>query len=253
MPADTTSAANSVPSPAYKRLRMRAAPDGPAPAGRRFTLWTRRSSILAHLWTAALVILLALFAAILTPLPEFFGWQVLAVQGGSMEPTIPLGSVIAVRPVQAAQLQVGDVITFADRNRPDLRVTHRIVGIETRNGERLAITKGDANNTTDSWNVPVDRAIGRVDLWLPYLGYVMVVLGLPVAKLATLGIVVLSMVVPAAWRVARGRPAPLQPDAESFDDLASEIDALLGDSKGASPAQPGLPGAEAPTQRKAGG
>ncbi|HEU5316078.1 MAG TPA: signal peptidase I, partial [Chloroflexota bacterium] len=128
---------------------------------------------------AVLSAILVMLVILLTPLPELFGWQLYAVETGSMEPAISVGSVVAVRPVPAEALRVGDVITFSDRTQPDVRVTHRIVALEQSGGQQTAVTKGDANNTTDSWSVPLGDNVARVELHVPYAGYVMYWLGSP--------------------------------------------------------------------------
>src|SRR5688500_13738077 len=74
----------------------------------------------------ALLVLAIAFGSILVPL--LLGWQSLVVYSGSMEPTIPVGSIVVLQPVAPAQLQVGDVVTFARTAEPGVQVTHRIVG-----------------------------------------------------------------------------------------------------------------------------
>ena len=188
--------------------------------------------------TAFLGAVLVVLAALLTPLPELFGWQLFAVQSGSMAPAIPVGSIIVVRPVPAGTLKVGDVITFADRNRPEVRVTHRIVSLETREGQQVAITKGDANNTTDSWNVPVQSAIGRVMFHVPYAGYFVYWLSSPPVRLMALLTVVLMLVAPAAFRRRAARPTERE-GPRSHDELEDEIDALLEGIPGGADEAPG--------------
>ena len=193
---------------------------------------------LRHIGTVLLSLALVVLAVLLTPLPELFGWQLFAVQSGSMEPAIPVGSIIAVQPVPAATLKVGDVITFADRNRPELRVTHRIVSLETREGQQVAITKGDANNTTDSWNVPLQSAIGRVALHVPLAGYFVYWLSSPPVRLAALTIVVVMLVAPAVMRRRARSASPETGARRSYDEIESEIEALLGELEEVSPPHP---------------
>src|SRR6266498_1989012 len=64
--------------------------------------------------------------------------KALVVRSGSMEPTLPVGSLIVAK--KQSHYQVGDVITFKQGNS---FVTHRINNIE--NGAFQ--TKGDANKT----------------------------------------------------------------------------------------------------------
>jgi signal peptidase I len=227
-----------------------------------------KSSIYRHIPTGLLAVMLFGLAVLLTPVSQLVGWEIFAVLSGSMEPTIKVGGIVAVHPVPADQLKVGDVITFVDQNRPDTFVTHRIVELSVTDGQATAKTKGDANNTADAWSVPANKAVGRVDLSLPYLGFLMIWLSSPLAKVAILGIAVLGLAVPSVGRrsslataassaapmtepkpaapLAEPKPAapvtalappvialvPLAPAARepSFQELEREIQQMLGDS-----------------------
>jgi signal peptidase len=211
----------------FTRMRV----EGQPGAARRLLGGVGRLVVSRYLLTPLLALVLLCLAVLVTPLPEYFGWQLLPVLSGSMEPAIPVGSIVAVHPVPARALHVGDVITFADRGNPDVLVTHRVVSLEERAGQQVAVTKGDANNTTDSWNVPIDQTVGRVNFSLPYVGYLVVWLGSSTVKLLALGGVLLLLLVPPVWNRLRGAsspPAPPAPAEPTFDDLAREIDALLG-------------------------
>src|SRR5690606_641895 len=54
----------------------------------------------------------ALGAAVLAP--RLFGISYILVAGGSMEPTIPYGTVAITREVDAARVNVGDIIVYTD-------------------------------------------------------------------------------------------------------------------------------------------
>ena len=214
-----------------------------------------RAGIYRHIPTGLLSVLLFGLALLLTPLAQVVGWEIFAVLSGSMEPTIKVGGIVAVHPVPADQLKIGDVITFVDQNRPDTFVTHRIVELSVTDGQVQAKTKGDANDTADAWNVPASKAVGRVDLALPYLGFLMVWLSSPLAKVAILGIAVLGLAVPSVQRRPGGAsqavdssivsgyaaepvaapaamvgqaPAP-SATKPTFDELEREIQRMLGD------------------------
>ena len=186
-------------------------------------------------------------ALLLTPVLQVFGGtQLLAVMSGSMEPTIHVGGIVAVRPVPVSALQVGDVITFANQSNPDVLVTHRIVGLEARDNQTLVTTKGDANDSVDAVAVPVSRAVGRVDLTLPWLGYLMVWLASPLAKVGILLISVIGLALPSTKRnpapadlsapepVTSPARRPVEPTpifatapAQSYAALEREIESLL--------------------------
>jgi signal peptidase I len=156
----------------------------------------RRAKRLADLAVrSVLVVVILAVAAVGTPL--LFGWQFYAVDGGSMEPAIALGSVVAVQPVSLSQLRVGDIITFADRSEPDTRVTHRVVGVDSRGGRQVVRTRGDANELEDAVPVEGDQFVGRVASYLPYVGSVADSLSGPYTLFAlacSLGVLLVSQV-----------------------------------------------------------
>jgi signal peptidase len=82
------------------------------------------------------------------------------IASGSMEPEIPVGSLILVKRVSSEIIAVGDVVTFlATRN--DTVVTHRVREVRVEESGYVFITRGDANNTDDP-PLTEDRVIGRV-------------------------------------------------------------------------------------------
>jgi signal peptidase I len=125
------------------------------------------------------LILLAVIALCLPmTLPRLMGYEVYHVVSGSMEPEIPVGSVIYVEPVDAAQIEAGEIIAFQSG---DSVITHRVVKNQVVEGS--FVTKGDANDQEDVNSVPYAYLIGRVAYHLPVLGELMGVLSSTVGKL----------------------------------------------------------------------
>jgi len=115
--------------------------------------------------------------------------RLFSVQSGSMEPAIPLGSVVMVR--SADEYRVGDVVTVRAERDPKETVTHRVVSVEREDpGTVRYELKGDANEEADPELVGEGRVIGRVVGSLPYLGY-------PIAFAKTQAGFVTLIVVPA--------------------------------------------------------
>jgi signal peptidase len=114
------------------------------------------------------VVLVAL-AMIVVPLA--LGATPFTVLTGSMEPTMPAGTLVVTRPVDPADIELGDVVTYQLRSGQPEVVTHRVVGLGFgTDGARQLILRGDANNVEDD---PV-RAVqvrGVVVYRIPYLGY----------------------------------------------------------------------------------
>jgi signal peptidase I len=108
---------------------------------------------------------------ILTKLNTPIQYRIYSIQSGSMEPVLPLGSVIAVLPRD--NYQVNDIVTFAKNDDPKNTVTHRIVDI-SRDEDLDSTsyrTKGDANEDPDRELLRSERVVGKVLFHLPYLGY----------------------------------------------------------------------------------
>ncbi len=93
----------------------------------------------------------------------------------SMVPTINVEDAIIVKRVDAKELKKGDIITFTstDSRYSGLTITHRIVGIEkSQNDKLLFTTKGDANNVEDGARVKPENIYGKVILRIPMIGYI---------------------------------------------------------------------------------
>lgn len=92
------------------------------------------------------------------------------ILSGSMEPSIPTGSVIFVQ--QKNSYAIGDVITFTQKG-DKTAVTHRIADVKPveRYFDETYSTKGDANKSADSGSVSQSNVQGKVLLTIPKLGY----------------------------------------------------------------------------------
>ncbi len=115
---------------------------------------------------------LILVAAILTVLPvtvpRLLGYEIYNVLSGSMEPEIPVGSVVYVKSADPAEIREDDIIAFNERGSV---VTHRVKQNRVVEGE--FVTKGDANEAEDLWTVDYDDLIGKVSFHAPVLGSLM--------------------------------------------------------------------------------
>jgi signal peptidase len=149
----------------------------------------------------ALVTAVLGLVAILAPL--LMGWQVYVVEGASMEPSIPMGSIITVRPAVHGELQTGDVITFVDLAHRQARITHRVTEVAALDDRPTIRTRGDANLVEDVWQVPSDQPLGKVVYFVPVVGYLVFYLGTTQAKVALLAAIALLLI----YQMATGRTA----------------------------------------------
>lgn len=125
----------------------------------------------------ALVSVLLIFAVLLCLWVTFqvigkgyvnlFGYSMFRVVTGSMEPTIPVGSLLICQQIDMETIQVGDIICFRAQESAIFgqMVTHRVTGIFSGvDGSLLFETRGDANLTADVFMVSQKNFVGKV-IW----------------------------------------------------------------------------------------
>lgn len=120
---------------------------------------------ICNVLTAILLVILLALAAVLAG-PYLFGCRTFSVLTGSMEPEMPVGSLLIVN-IKASPEDIApkDVITFSLGG--ETLATHRVM--EKNDAEGHFITKGDANNADDG-PVEYNRLVGKVLLCIPKLG-----------------------------------------------------------------------------------
>jgi len=148
--------------------------------------------------------------ALAVALPYAFGYKSFTVMSGSMEPAISTGDMVVEETIAPRDARVSDVVTFKDPEHEGRLVTHRLKRVRFEGGVARMVTKGDANNTVERWNVPADGSIGRVEYAVPKVGYIvhhagsrngrLLLLVLPALLLALLELV-------RIWRPERGPDA----------------------------------------------
>lgn len=105
--------------------------------------------------------------------PKIGGYCPLIVLTGSMEPEISSGDMIIVKQIDSADVKEKDVIAFFDPDGNGQSIlTHRVVGITEKDGQRAFITKGDANNGEDRLPAEADSLVGIYMFRIPGLGNV---------------------------------------------------------------------------------
>jgi signal peptidase len=128
--------------------------------------WT--GQVLAWFVIAGVLVLLTL--GVLAP--RLGGATPYTILTGSMQPAMPPGTLVVVKPVEPEHIAIGTVITYQLESGKPTVVTHRVVrvGIDGT-GQRIFSTQGDANNAPDA--IPVLPAQVRGEEWysVPYLGH----------------------------------------------------------------------------------
>ncbi len=127
---------------------------------------------------AGTLILLSVIASCLpVTVPRLMGYEIYNVVSGSMEPEIPIGSILYVEKIPPEEIREDDVIAFWSN---DSVIAHRVV--KNKIVEGTFTTKGDANAEEDMNDVEYGALIGRVSSHYPMLGQMMVVYTSTVGK-----------------------------------------------------------------------
>ena len=137
-----------------------------------------------------------LFGLILGKLVPLTGRQTIIIGGGSMQPAIGLGAAVVIGPVRPADLATGDVVSL--QTGPDRATfTHRIVAVVDRPDGVWIRTQGDANAEPDPTLVPATAILGRVEWSIPWAGFLLALLSLPVGVVFVLGLAATLLAI--AW------------------------------------------------------
>ena len=109
--------------------------------------------------------------------PKYNAYVVLT---GSMLPHIKVEDVVVTKKIEPAELQEGDIITFAssDDRYYGTIITHRILKkyYDSTTGKYTFQSKGDNNNVADNALVEEQNIYGKVIMKIPKLGYLQVFL-----------------------------------------------------------------------------
>ena len=114
------------------------------------------ATVCSLLGTILLIVLI--LGCIPLTVPKAFGYNIYTVISGSMEPAIPVGSLVYVKYQEPETIQKKDVIAFYGAKDASSIVTHRVV------------TNGDANQTKDMNPVNYNNYMGKVVLSIPVIG-----------------------------------------------------------------------------------
>jgi signal peptidase len=131
--------------------------------------------IFVYLLAACIIIAAILFAVSKSPQKSLFGYRYYTVLTPSMEPEFSPGDIVIVKLTSADSINVGDIITFNPSSDSEAYLTHRVTEkLEDYEGSGVTCfrTKGDANDTEDSFLIDSGRVIGTVSTHIPKIGYV---------------------------------------------------------------------------------
>ena len=146
---------------------------------------------ICNILSTIMVLLLAAVAAVIL-VPVLMGYKEMAVLSGSMEPTIPVGSIVYVKPLDdASLLEPGDICTYVLADGKTM-VTHRVISVDPES--QTLVTQGDANSSPDG-AISFDQVYGKTQFHLPYLGYITINAKTPKGIMAICGVLVVVVLV----------------------------------------------------------
>lgn len=125
--------------------------------------YTKKTLIIYSIITVALFVIVTLTSG-------YFRYYALTIGSGSMSPKIDKGDVVIVKRLKDSEIydiKVGDVLVY---NYDDRIIVHRVTKIIEVDGGLNFKTKGDNNDTVDSWQVKQDDVIGVVKFKIKYIG-----------------------------------------------------------------------------------
>ena len=134
-------------------------------------------------------------AAIVTVVPWIAGATPMTVLTQSMEPGLPPGTLVVIKPTPIKDIHLGSVITYQiESGKPEV-ITHRVIQIAANTVEGTTfITKGDNNGAADPNPITEGQVKGTLWYSVPYIGWVNNLIGgtdrswiFPVAGVLLLG------------------------------------------------------------------
>ncbi len=135
----------------------------------------------------SLVIIGVILVLIPLSLPRLFGFETYNIVSGSMEPEIPVGSLVLVKYKEPKEIEENEIITFYSNGTV---VTHRVTNNNYFEGK--ITTKGDANQGEDISDTSYNEIIGIVVQHYPYLGALGEYLSTSSGKLLAIELIVCS-------------------------------------------------------------
>jgi len=167
---------------------------------------------------SVLIVVALLAPAIIYAVPFVVsGYSSSIIMSGSMDPAVPVGSVVVVNRVNPDRVKVGDIIVF---QKSDTKTIHRVVEKIVENDSYCFKTKGDANEDPDPGLVQPEQVQGSLLLNIPYYGYLLYFAGAPIGFL-------FMVIVPAALLIGNEVKKIVQLKKEEKSEQKNPSDSVV--------------------------
>jgi len=196
--------------------------------------------------SAGLFAVVLLVGMLVIVVPKLANALPLTVLTSSMEPGLPPGTLIVVKPIDTSDIAMGDVITYQIKSGEPGVITHRITGItNSSDGSRTFTLTGDNNDIADELQVLPVQVVGKLWYSVPWIGNVASFVNgggktwvVPVAASGLLlyaGFMIMSSVLTGIRNRRRRHTGDDARDAEVDAGRAAEIDSAEDTAKDLSP------------------
>ena len=139
------------------------------------------------------------------------------IMSSSMEPTIPIGSIVVVKRVNPDDVKVSNIIVF---QRSDAKTLHRVIDKIVENDSYYFKTKGDANEDPDPWIVQPEQVRGALLLTIPYYGYLIYFAGTPIGFVLMVIIPAILLIVNEIRKIIQLKKGGKKIEQENLGDSA---------------------------------
>ena len=185
--------------------------------------------------------IIALISVVFSPkdeIPSVFGYSILHVLTGSMEPTITSNDIIVVKKVLPNKIETNDIISFYSREEDIYGEinTHRVIDVEKTESAYFFITKGDANELVDNEKVNGEDLLGKVIWNSSLLGKIIKLLINPIFFILFIALPLFSMIIYNIIKVIKSakevaKEEELQAIKEAKKQLKQDIELLQKEAK----------------------
>lgn len=141
--------------------------------------------IIRFLINFVLVVVTVSIIAVVSPM--IFGYKMIVIESGSMEPVLPVNSVCYIH--QQDIIHQNDIVTYITGDKDEIYVTHRVIDV---NADGSYIVKGDNSEMEDKNPIKNRDIVGVTRFNVPKLGIAVKFLSTTEGKLlAIISLVVL--------------------------------------------------------------
>lgn len=175
----------------------------------------------------ALIMLMSVITKINGSVPNLFGYSILRISSGSMEPELSVGDVILDKRItDNSQIKNGDVITFYGSGElSGMLVTHKVIKEPylDENNDLMLQTQGTANDTPDD-PITADSVMSEMVCKIPFLNFLYDLFLSPWGLLLFIGLILITFVdeVINIVKILTGNSKTAK-DADDINDIISRI------------------------------